>query len=127
MAVDAVSPSIDHEPAYEVTPWVLLVGLDWSGRERLRRKLEASGCPVEVASTAVEATLCLSVITPALIIIEEVPGSPGARDFLDRARLIGVDAACDRDAVCEQLAEYSQWDGSELLGQTGHVAQVQDL
>ena len=127
MAVDAASESVDHEPAYEVTPWVLLVGLDWSGREKLRRRLEAAGCAVEVASTADEAILCLSVITPALIVIEQVPASPGACDFLDGARLIGVDAASDRDAVCEQLAEYRQRDGSQFLGEPGAIDQMKDV
>ena len=118
MAIHAVSPADDEDVVYEVTPWVLLVGLDWAGRERLRRKLEHAGCAVEVATTADEALACMAVMTPALIIIEEVPASPGTRDFLDGARLIGVDAASDRDIVCKQLAEYRQWDGSQLFRQT---------
>ena len=81
-------------------------------------KLEHAGCAVEVATTADEALECMAVMTPALIIIEEIPASPGARDFLDGARLIGVDAASDRDIVCEQLAEYRQRDGSQLFRQT---------
>ena len=127
MAVHALLPAVDDEPVYEVTPWVLLVGLDWAGRETVRRRLEAAGCAVEVASTADEAMLCMAVMTPALIIIEEISASPGARDFLDSARLIGVDATCDRDIVCEQLAEYRQWDGSQLLGEAGDVEQVEHL
>ena len=109
--------AIEEERPYEVTPWVLIVGLDWWGRERLRRRLEAAGCAVEVASTAAEALGCLAVITPALIVLEEAAALPGARDFLDRARLIGVDAARDRDMVCEQLAEYGERDRGQLLRQ----------
>ena len=117
MAVHAQLPAVEDGILYESTPWVLIVGRDWSGRERMRRTLEEAGCAVEVASTAEEAFFCLAVMTPALIIIEEVAASPGAGDFLDRARLIGVDAAGDGDVVRQQLAEHRERDRGQLLRQ----------
>ena len=57
-------------------------------------------------------------MTPALIALEEVASSPCAGDFLDRSRLIGVDAARDRDVECEELAEHRERDGGQLLRQT---------
>ena len=79
---------------------------------------EIMSAPLVVVTPETEIDECMAVMTPALIIIEEIPASPGARDFLDGARLIGVDAASDRDIVCEQLAEYRKWDGSQLFRQT---------
>jgi len=127
MAVHAQLPAVEDGILYESTPWVLIVGRDRSGRERMRRTLEEAGCAVEVASTAEEAFFCLAVMTPALIIIEEVAASPGAGDFLDRARLIGVDAASDRDVVREQLAKYRQRDRSQLFGEARDVEEMKDL
>jgi hypothetical protein len=121
MAVNALLPPFDDEVPYEATPWVLLVGRDWASREKARRMIEDAGCAVEVASTAEEALFCLAVMTPALVIIEEVGASPGAGDFLDRARLIGVNSAGDRDVVREQLAKYRQRDRGQRLGEAGEV------
>ena len=59
MAVHARLPAVDDGNLYESAPWVLLVGRDWSGREKARRTLEEAGCAVEVASTAEEALFCL--------------------------------------------------------------------
>jgi hypothetical protein len=117
MAVHALLPDLEEIAIYEVTPWVLLVGRDWWGLQTLRRHLESSACAVEVASTAEEALFCLAVMTPALMIIEQAPASPGAGDFLDRARLIGINSAGDRDVVREELAKYRQRDRGQLLGE----------
>ena len=127
MAVHALLPAAEDGVLYQATPWVLLVGRDWSGREKARRTLEEAGCAVEVASTADEAFFCLAVMTPALVIIEDPARSPGTGDFLDGARLIGVDAASDRHVVREQLAEYRQRDRSQLLGEARDVEEVKDL
>ncbi len=127
MAVHALLPPVEDEILYEATPWVLLVGRDWFGREKARRTLEEAGCAVEIASTADEALFCLAVMTPALIIVEDLAASPGAGDFLDRARLIGVDAASDRDVVREELAKYRQRDRSQLFGEARDVEEVKDL
>ncbi len=127
MAAHALLPAVEDVILYEATPWVLLVGRDWFGREKTRRTLEEAGCAVEVASTAEEALFCLAVMTPALIIVEDVAASPGAGDFLDRARLIGVDAASDRDVVREQLAKYRQRDRSQLFGKARDVEEMKDL
>jgi hypothetical protein len=127
VAVHALLPAVEDGILYEATPWVLIVGRDWSGREKARRMLEDAGCAVEVASTAEEALFCLAVMTPALIIIEDLAASPGAGDFLDRARLIGVDTASDCHVVREQLAKYRQRDRSQLLGEARDVEEMQHL
>ena len=117
MAVHALLPKAEDEVLYEATPWVLLVGRERLGREEVRRTLEEAGCAVELASTADEALFCLAVMTPALVVIEDVGALPGAGDFLDRARLIGVNATSDRDVVREQLAKHRERDRGQLLRQ----------
>jgi CheY-like chemotaxis protein len=113
----AAALSIPSEDAHEVTPWVLIVGAACGDREDLRRKLERSGCAVEEVSTRAEALAYLAVITPALIVLEGFATSPRAGDFLDRSRLIGVDAARDGDMVREQLAEHGKRNGGQLFRQ----------
>jgi hypothetical protein len=127
MAVHALLPKAEDEVLYEATPWVLLVGRDWFGREKVRRTLEEAGCAIELASTADEALFCLAVMTPALVVIEDVGALPGAGDFLDRARLIGVNTTSDRDVVREQLAKYRQRDRSQLFGEARDVEEMKDL
>jgi len=127
MAVHAMLPKAEDAVLYEATPWVLLVGRDWFGREKVRRTLEEAGCAVELASTADEALFCLAVMTPALVVIEDAGALPGAGDFLDRARLIGVNATSDRNVVREQLAKYRQRDRSQLFGEARDVEEMKDL
>jgi hypothetical protein len=113
--------------AYEVTPWVVLVAPPGRARDRARRTLEAAGCAVEVASDFESAVDCLTVMTPALIVIDDAAALPGLRDFLNRARSVRVEAARRGDVVSEQLSEDGKRDWRQLFGQARHVVEVKDL
>jgi hypothetical protein len=84
-----------------VTRWVLVLEPVPSRQQRLWRKLERYGLGVVTVTTVEEADGCLAVMRPALVVAGDLPG---ASDFLDRARSVGVEAASYSDVVREQLA-----------------------
>jgi DNA-binding response OmpR family regulator len=69
--VITTSPAAPDQTAVEVTPWVLLVLTD--EQEQTARKVwEEAGFGVEVASSLDEALECLAVMTPALVVGDEM-------------------------------------------------------
>lgn len=65
------SPAALDETAVEVTPWVLLIMTD--EQERTARKVwEEAGFGVESAATLDEALEYLAVMTPALVVADEM-------------------------------------------------------
>ncbi len=96
------------------TPWILLVLTDPQQRRQVRKWLEQAGYGVEVASGVEDALECLSVMKPAIIVLDDDLALPGTRDLLNRARAVGVDAARRRDVVSKQLAQHGQGDGGQL-------------
>lgn len=112
---------------HEVTPWILLVAPEGDVRDRARRMLEIAGCAVEVASDFEAAIDCLTVMTPALVVIDDHAALPGLGDFLNRARSVRVEAARGGDVVREQLAEHGERDWRQLFGKARNVIEVKDL
>jgi len=69
--VITASPAALDETAVEVTPWVLLILTD--EQERTARKVwEEAGFGVESAASVDEALECLAVMTPALVVADEM-------------------------------------------------------
>jgi DNA-binding response OmpR family regulator len=69
--VITASPAALDETAVEVTPWVLLIMTD--EQERTARKVwEEAGFGVESAATLDEALEYLAVMTPALVVADEM-------------------------------------------------------
>ncbi len=65
------SPAALDETAVEVTPWVLLILTD--EQERTARKVwEEAGFGVESVATVDEALEYLAVMTPALVVADEM-------------------------------------------------------
>ena len=65
------SPAALDETAVEVTPWVLLILTD--EQERMARKVwEEAGFGVESVATVDEALEYLAVMTPALVVADEM-------------------------------------------------------
>lgn len=65
------SPAAFDETAVEVTPWVLLILTD--EQERTARKVwEEAGFGVESVATLDEALEYLAVMTPALVVADEM-------------------------------------------------------
>jgi len=54
-----------------VTPWVLVVAADALKARSTRKMWEAAGFAVEVASSIEDAMVCLGVMTPALIVVDD--------------------------------------------------------
>ncbi len=111
MAAVAVSPRTFEHP--DVMRWVLVVRGDADVQRRTSRALVRAGFAVEVVLNAAEAVACLTVIKPALLVVDD--DLPGAGDLLDSARAVGVDSANHRDVVGEELAEYRERNRGELL------------
>ena len=111
MAAIAVSPRTPEHP--DITRWVLVVTGDAQVQRRTCRALVRAGLAVEVTIDAAEATRCLEVIKPALLVVDD--DLPGAGDLLDRARAVGVDSASHGDVVGEELAQYRQRKRGELF------------
>ena len=70
MAASATSTSPDDQELASVTPWVRLVVTDDRERPSAARAWEEAGFGVEVASSVENAFECLSVMTPALIVVD---------------------------------------------------------
>jgi len=69
--VITASPAALDETAVEVTPWVLLILTD--EQERTARKVwEEAGFGVESVATVDEALEYLAVMTPALVVADEM-------------------------------------------------------
>jgi hypothetical protein len=66
--VITASPAAPDETAVEVTPWVLLILTD----EQERKVWEEAGFGVESAATLDEALEYLAVMTPALVVADEM-------------------------------------------------------
>lgn len=98
MAVALTSHDFEDQ---EVTRWVLIVESNLGRQHRLWNALELQGFGVVTVATVAEALGCLAVMRPALVVAGELPG---ARDLLDRARAIGIEAASYRDVVGKELA-----------------------
>jgi DNA-binding response OmpR family regulator len=99
MAAVADSPREIDYPG--IARWVLIVDPDRRKQRLARIVLERAGFGVAVVSNVAEAIDCLAIMTPALIVVDDLPG---AGDLLDRARTIGIDTARHGDVVSEKLA-----------------------
>jgi CheY-like chemotaxis protein len=98
MAAVADSPREIDYPG--VARWVLIVDPDRLKQSLARSILERAGFGVAVVSSVAEAIDSLAIMTPALIVVDDLPG---ASDLLDRARAVGIDTARHRDLVSEEL------------------------
>ncbi|HEY3085499.1 MAG TPA: response regulator [Candidatus Dormibacteraeota bacterium] len=98
MAAVADSPREIDYPG--VARWVLIVDPDRLNESLARSILERAGFGVAVVSSVAEAIDSLAIMTPALIVVDDLPG---ASDLLDRARAVGIDTARHRDLVSEKL------------------------
>jgi hypothetical protein len=98
MAVAVSSQEFEH---HVITHWVLLVESNLVRQHRMWHALEGQGFGVVIVVTLEEARGCLAVMRPALVVAGDLPG---ARDFLDGARAVGIEAASYRDIVGKQLA-----------------------
>lgn len=96
-AVEVSFPELDQAG---VTRWAMLVEPDRSKRQVVTAVLEQAGFAVAVVTGATEALACLAIMTPALIVVGDLPG---ASDLLDRARSIGIETTRNGDVVSEEL------------------------
>lgn len=65
------APRALEHPEIAVTPWVLVVTGDEVKARSTRRMWEAAGFAVEVVSSIEDAMVCLAVMTPALLIVDD--------------------------------------------------------
>lgn len=83
LAVPAPPLATGQEDQNAPTPWVLLVVTDQTKAPTAARAWEEAGFGVEIASSVQNALECLTVITPALIVVDGKlywpPPPPGAR------------------------------------------------
>jgi DNA-binding response OmpR family regulator len=96
-AVEVSSPELD---LHEVVRWAMVVEPDRRKRAVVTTVLEQAGFGVAVVADAREALACLEIITPALIVVGDLPG---ASDLLDRARSIGIETTRQGNVVSEKL------------------------
>ncbi len=96
MASSAISSREIEYPG--VARWVLIVDPDARKRRLARIAMERDGFGVALASNVTTAIDALAIMTPALIVVDDLPG---AGDLLDRARTIGIDTARYGDVVSE--------------------------
>ena len=83
-----------------VSRWALVVEPDRRKRRFVTSVLEQQGYGVAIVDCVTEALACLAIMTPALIVVGDLPG---AGDLLDRARAIGIESARHGDVVSEEL------------------------
>lgn len=99
MAAVADSPREIDYPG--IAQWVLIVDPDPRKQRLARFVLERAGFGVAIVASVAAAMDTLAIMTPALIVVDDLPG---AGDLLDRARTIGIDTARHRDVVSKKLA-----------------------
>lgn len=73
------TPSSPERAETAVTPWVLVVAADEVKARSTRKMWEAAGFAVEVASSIEDAMVCLAVMTPALIVVDDMQYRPTPR------------------------------------------------
>ena len=83
-----------------LTRWAMVVEPDRRKRRIVTAVLEEAGYGVAIVADATEALACLAIMTPALVVVGDLPG---AGDLLDRARSIGIEATRNGDVVSEEL------------------------
>jgi CheY-like chemotaxis protein len=98
VAVELSAREIEHPG---VGRWALLVEPDLRRRRLATPALEEAGYAVAVVSDVTEAVASLAIMTPALIVVGDLPG---ASHLLDRARAIGIETTRHGDVVGEELA-----------------------
>ena len=75
----ATPPTTPEDAETAVTPWVLVVAIDEVKARTTRRMWEAAGFAVEVVSSVEDAMVCLAVMTPTLIVVDDKLYRPSSR------------------------------------------------